>query len=409
MMKSMAASAVAAVPADRTVVKPGRVRSVDLLRGMTIASMILVNDPGDWGHVFPQLDHAPWNGWTLTDAVFPMFLFLVGVSIVLSMAVREAKGDGKGTQANHILLRFVKLVVLAWALNFFPRMHWTMRIYGVLMRIALCYLTAALILLASRKAKVIASVAAVLLVGYWVLLRWVRIPGAGHPGVDFPFLDPMWNMTAWVDRGVSAWTLKWLHTGTLYQKTRDPEGLLSTLPAVASVLLGALAGIYLRLPQWRTQRNATFNAMMAWGGLMFVGGSLWGRWFPVNKNLWTSSYVLVMAGIAVCLLALFHVLVDERQAPWPRWLQVVTWPWFVFGSNAIAAFTISIVLVKTLIYLKGTAADGARRTLWSLAYKDGFARHGSNEWTSLAFALCFVVVCFVPVWMLWRKKIFLKL
>jgi predicted acyltransferase len=277
------------------------------------------------------------------------------------------------------------------------------------MRIAFCYLIAALILLASRKAQVIVGLVAVLLAGYWLLLRWVKIPGVGHPGVDFPFMDPMWNMAAWVDRNVSAWTLKWLHTGTLYQKTRDPEGLLSTLPAVASVLIGALAGMYLRLPNWRTQRNAMFCGMMAWGGLMFVGGSAWGRWFPVNKNLWTSSYVLVMAGIATVLLALLHMQVDERGEPWPGWLRVLSWPWLVLGSNAIAAFTISIVIVKAMLFFKVTGEDGVRRTLWLLTYKEVFARHGSNEWTSLWFAVSFVAICFLPVWMLWRKKIFLRL
>jgi len=393
------------------VVKPGRVLSVDVLRGITIALMILVNDPGDWGHVFGQLDHAPWNGFTLTDLVFPTFLFLIGASIVFSMKAREGKGDCKKTQAGHIFLRFVKLAVLAWALSFFPRMHWTMRIYGVLMRIALCYLVGALILLASRRARVIAGIVAVILVGYWVVLRYVKIPGAGHPGVDFPFMDPMWNMTAWVDREVSGWMLKWLHTGRLYQKTRDPEGLLSTLPAVGSVLIGALVGMWMQRPEWmeKDKRNAMRSGMLAFGGLMFLAGAVWGRWFPINKNLWTSSYVLVAAGIATILLGLLNWLVDGRTEPWPGWLRVSTWPWFVFGSNAIAAFTISIVFVKAMLFFKIADSDGDKHSLWALTYENVFARHGSNEWTSLAFALSFVVVCFLPVWLLWRKRIFLRM
>jgi len=393
------------------VVKPGRVLSVDVLRGITIALMILVNDPGDWGHVFGQLDHAPWNGFTLTDLVFPTFLFLIGASIVFSMKAREGKGDCRKTQAGHTFLRFAKLAVLAWALGFFPRMHWTMRIYGVLMRIALCYLVGALVLLASRRVKVIAGIVAVILVGYWVVLRYVKIPGVGHPGVDFPFMDPMWNMTAWVDRGVSAWMLKWLHTGRLYQKTRDPEGLLSTLSAVGSVLIGALIGMYMQRPEWleKDKRNAMRSGMLALGGLMFLAGAVWGRWFPINKNLWTSSYVLVAAGIATIALAVLNWLVDGRSEPWPGWLRVTTWPWFVFGSNAIAAFTISVVFVKALLFFKITGADGTARSLWGLVYTDVFARHGSNEWTSLAFAVSFVVVCFLPVWLLWRKRIFLRM
>jgi len=222
----------------------------------------------------------------------------------------------------------------------------------------------------------------------------------------------MWNMTAWVDREVSGWMLKWLHTGRLYQKTRDPEGLLSTLPAVGTVLIGALVGMYLRRPEWvqgEAMRNRMRGGMIAFGGLMFLAGSLWGRWFPVNKNLWTSSYVLVMAGIATVVLALLNWLVDSREEPWPAWLRVTTWPWFVFGSNAIAAFTISIVLVKALLYFKAADAGGKMRSFWWYSYQDVFARHGSNEWTSLAFAVSFVVVCFLPVWVLWRKRIFLRM
>jgi len=409
MMDGMAASVMTV---EMVSVKPGRVRSVDMLRGITIALMILVNDPGDWGHVFGQLDHSPWNGWTLTDVVFPTFLFLVGASIVFSMIAREGKGDCRKTQAGHIFLRFAKLVVLAWALGYFPRMHWTMRIYGVLMRIALCYLLGALVLLATRRVKVLVGIVAAILVGYWVLLRFVPVPGAGYPVRDFPLLDPMWNLTAWVDRGVSAWMLKWLHTGTLYQKTRDPEGLLSTLPAVATVLIGALVGIYMRRPEWmqgEAMRNRMRGGMIAFGGLMFLAGSVWGRWFPVNKNLWTSSYVLVMAGIATVVLALLNWLVDGREEPWPAWLRVTTWPWFVFGSNAIAAFTVSVVFVKAMLFFKASDASGQVHSLWWYSYQDVFARHGSNEWTSLAFAVSFVVVCFLPVWLLWRKRIFLRM
>ena len=414
MMEGMASSSVAV----ETTAPMRRVRSVDVLRGLTIALMILVNDPGDWGHVFGQLDHAPWNGWTLTDLVFPTFLFLVGVSIVLSMAARSAKGNCRGTQAGHIFLRFAKLVVLAWVLSFFPRMHWTMRNYGVLMRIALCYMVGALIVLALMKlseaarAKWLVGIVLLLLVGYWALLRFAKVPGAGHPVKDFPLLDPMWNLTAYIDRGVSAWMLKWLHTGKLYEKTRDPEGLLSTLPAVGSVLIGSLVGMWMRRPEWArgsAERAVMRTKMIAAGVAMFVVGSVWARWFPVNKNLWTSTFVLVSAGIATVLLAVLNALMDWRDEPWPRWLRVSTWPWFVFGSNAIAAFTVSVVLVKTLIYVKIADEDGDKHSLLGLSYENVFARHGSNDWTSLAYAICFVVACFLPMWMLWRKKIFLRL
>jgi len=400
------------------IYKPGRVLSVDVLRGMTIALMILVNDPGDWSHTFTQLDHAPWNGWTLTDLVFPTFLFLVGASIVFSMEARAAKGDCRKTQLGHVWIRFVKLAVLAWALGFFPRMHWTMRIYGVLMRIALCYLIGAMILLAvsnlkstAARVRVLSGLVVVILVGYWAVLRFAKIPGAGHPGVDFGFMDPMWNMTAYLDRQISGWMLAHLKTGKLYQGTRDPEGGLSTIPAVGSVLIGALVGMWMRSEEWKDAANRSgLRAAMLWGGaVLFAAGEIWARYFPVNKNLWTSTFVLVGAGIATMLLALLSWLVDWREGVWPGWLRAVTWPWFVFGSNAIAAFTFSIVLVKTLLYFHGKDVGGKPRTLWWHAYYDVFARSTSNEWTSLAFAICFVIVCFVPVWVLWRKKIFLKM
>ncbi|MEO6923039.1 MAG: hypothetical protein ABI142_04380 [Bryocella sp.] len=398
--------------------KPGRVLSVDVLRGVTIALMILVNDPGDWAHTFAQLDHAPWNGWTLTDLVFPTFLFLVGASIIFSMAARSAKGDCWKTQLGHIWIRFAKLAVLAWVLGYFPRMHWTMRLYGVLMRIALCYLIGAMILLAVQKifpphwrVRVIVALIVGILLGYWAVLRFAKVLGAGHPGVDFPFLDPMWNMTAYLDRQISGWMLAHLHTGRLYQTTRDPEGALSTIPAVGSVLLGSLVGIWLKQKAWNdpAKRDGLRAMMLLGGAVLFAVGSVWAHWFPVNKNLWTSTFVLVGAGIATMLLALLNWLVDWREGDWPAWLRWLTWPWFVFGSNAIAAFTVSIVLVKTMLYFHGADVGGKHRTLWWHAYYDVFARNGSSEWTSLAFAICFVAICFLPIWILWRKKIFLRM
>lgn len=410
MMTVMAASAVAVQGTpERVTVKPQRVLSVDVLRGLTIALMILVNDPGDWGHVFRQLDHAEWNGWTLTDLVFPTFLFLVGASIVFSHSARAAKGNCRATLTGRIFARAGKIFLLAMVLNYFPRMHWAgLRLYGVLTRIALCYLIAGLIVLATRRVRWLVTIAAVLLIGYWVLLRWVPVPGIGMPGRDVPFMDPNLNLASWIDRGAMGWTQHWLHTGVLYRHTRDPEGLLSTLPAVATTLLGALAGLAMeagRRGSWGRVRVR----MAAWGVAGIVAGEVWSHWFPINKNLWTSSYVLLAAGLAAVVLAGCSWMVDGRDQPWPRWLRVVTWPWLVFGSNAIAAYTVSIVIVKTMLYLHHTGADGVRRTWWYLAYWDVFARSGSNDWTSLAFAVSFVVVCFLPVWWLWRKRIFLKL
>ena len=423
MTTTLPASAHAPELTERTITGPPRVLSVDLLRGLTIAFMILVNDPGDWGHVFAPLDHAPWNGWTLTDLVFPTFLFLVGASIIFSLDARARKGDCRKTLSGHVILRCLKILLLQYILVFFPYMHWhTMRLYGVLPRIALCYLIAGLILIATMKLKsrvpVLIGIVAALLIGYWALLRFVPIPGIGLPGRDIPFMDQTQNLTSWIDRGTMAFTQRWLHTGRLYLTGRDPEGLLSTLPAVAGTLLGALTGLWMRQAR-DTQGNAAprgssalrrMQLTLAIAGILGVlAGELWAPWFPINKNLWTSSFVLLTAGWAALALALISLLIDRRPEPWPRWLRISTWPWFVFGSNAIAAFTVSVILVKTCLYFKILGPDGIKRSLWALYYQTFFARHTSTNWTSLAFAISIVILCFLPNWWLWRHKKFLKI
>lgn len=388
-----------------------RVLSIDVLRGLTVALMILVNDPGDWDHVFRQLDHAAWNGWTLTDLVFPTFLFLVGAAMLLSIEAREEQGNCKKTLAGRVFGRAGKILLLDLVLAYFPRMHWTrLRLFGVLTRIALCSLLAGLVLLVTRRAKTLVVIIAALLLGYWVLLRWVPVPGAGLPVRDIPFLDRTQNLASWFDRGFTAWTQRWLHTGVLYNKTQDPEGLLSTLPAVATTLLGALAGMWMKHSRASGVSPSRMRLFLAAAGLAaFAAGEVWSRWFPVNKNLWTSSYVLLSAGLAALALAACSWLVDDRSQPWPKWLQVITWPWLVFGSNAIIAFTTSVVIVKTMSFIRVTDAHGLKHNLWGLSYRDIFARHGSTEWTSLIFAISFVLICFFPNWILWRKRIFFRL
>ena len=415
----MATTVPAAAPelTEKNISGPPRVLSVDLLRGLTIAFMILVNDPGDWDHVFHPLDHAPWNGWTLTDLVFPTFLFLVGASLIFSLDARAARGNCRKTLSGHVLLRCLKILALQYILVFFPYMHWhTMRLYGVLPRIALCYLLAGLILIATSKLKsrvpVLLAITATLLIGYWILLRFVPIPGIGVPTRNIPFMDPTQNLTSYIDRAAMAFTQRWLHTGRLYLTTRDPEGLLSTLPAVATTLLGALTGLWMRQthgPRGSAALRRMQLTLAATAILFILAGELWSFTFPINKNLWTSSYVLLAAGWAALALALLSLLIDRRPEPWPRWLRLSTWPWFVFGSNAIAAFTVSVLLVKTCLYFKHLGPDGTKRSLWLLFYNHVFARHGSTNWTSLAFALTIVLLCFLPNLFLWRRKIFLKI
>jgi predicted acyltransferase len=394
-----------------------RVLSVDVLRGITIAFMILVNDPGDWAHTYAQLDHAKWNGWTLTDLVFPNFLSIVGASIIFSLASRVAKGESRSVLAKHIVRRAVTIYALAMVLNLVPYFRFThLRLYGVLPRIALCYLCAGLICLTTQRVRTLLGIVAVLLVGYWALMRFVPVPGFGVPGRDIPFLDQDGNLAAWIDRGFIAFTQKTIHTGVLYERTRDPEGWLSTIPAIATTLLGAVTGLWVRgagsgkTGFAKTKEQCALGLFLA--GLAGVGsGLLWNIWFPINKNLWTSSYVLFAAGCALLGLAACYWLVDIRKFHETTVGRRLTWPWLVFGSNAIVAYASSVVLVKTLLYFKTSeiGANGRPLTVWGWIYAHWFARGHSTEMTSLIFGLCFVAVCFVPNWLLWRKRIFVKI
>ena len=408
-----------------TATAPARVLSVDVLRGLTIALMILVNDPGDWAHTYAQLDHAKWNGFTLTDFVFPNFLFLVGVSIIFSLQSRIARSAGgildkatKKTLALHILRRAFLIFAIKMFLTAFPYFHYThFRIYGVLTRIALCYLVAGLICLVTQRVRTLAAITATLLIGYWALMRFVPVPGLGTPTHDFPILDPDRNLTAWLDRAISAFTQSTIHTGTLYEHTRDPEGLLSTLPAIATTLIGSITGLWLRRVESRNEyRNSSsisrthcLNGLIVTGIVSIAVGLLWNFSFPINKNLWTSSFVLYAAGWSLLTLALCYWLIDIRRLNETPAGKRFLWPWLIFGSNAITAFVVSNLIVKIMLWIKvSDSFSGKPVTAWLWTYRHLFARHGSTEVTSLLFAIAIVAVCFLPNWYLWRKRIFLK-
>jgi len=438
----------------QSVLKPSpqRVLSIDVLRGLTIALMILVNDPGDWGHTYSQLDHATWNGFTLTDFVFPNFLFLVGASIVFSLQSRVTRGDTKRSLAIHMFRRAATLFAIKMFLSAFPHFHLThLRLYGVLTRIALCYLAAGLLCLGvwntRRRVPKLLGITAALLIGYWILMRYLPVPGLGGPTHDFPILDPDRNLAAWLDRAVNAFTQRWLHTGSLYNHTQDPEGLLSTLPAIATTLIGCVTGIWMRrvtqappivrlsvlavedCPSERSEKSphsapgaSVASPTNCLAGLTLSGflslalGLLWSPWFPINKNLWTSSYVLFAAGLSLLLLALCYWLVDIRHLNENPTGKRLLRPWLIFGSNAITAFVVSNFLVELLLWIKVPAgvlvnpADSTQRiSAWLWTYRHLFARHNSTEITSLAFAIAFTALCFLPNWLLWRRKILLKI
>jgi predicted acyltransferase len=381
--------AIASTPAQRQL-------SLDVLRGITIAFMIMVNNnggSGSWGF----MNHAAWNGLTPTDLVFPTFVFVVGASIVFAFEARMARGDTRAAVAWHTVRRAGVLFLLGIVVNGFPFFKLDhLRIYGVLQRIAFCYLAAGLFYLCDRRVWTKIAAIGALLVGYWILLRWVPVPGAGMPGRAVPFLDPDRNLVAWLDRQIFPYHL---YEDWTTHNLRDPEGLLSNLPAVATALLGLLAGLWLRSGRAVKAKAA---GLAVGAAACLASGYLWSLWFPLNKKMWTSSYVLVAAGWSLALLALVYWAVEQRG-----WRKGWTWVWLVFGSNAIVAYLVSELLPAALDSL-AVHSGGRARSLREVLAAPIFAAIHNPGWAAFAYSVSFTAVCFVPVWLLYRKKIFVK-
>ncbi len=370
-----------------------RLLSVDVLRGLTIAFMILVNDPGDGRVAYAPLNHADWNGFTPTDLVFPTFLFLVGVSMMLSYARRAAgSGANRGAYLKHALWRAVLLVALGIVVNGFPffPVH-TLRFYGVLQRIAVSFAAGSVLLVATpkeRRLTVFSGVLAACLVGYWVLVAFVPVPGAGLPGRDVPLLDRDANLVAWLDRH--------LMPGHLYEGTRDPEGLLSDLPAVGTLVIGMLTGLWLQTTRAAREKAA---GLAGAGAAALLAGGLWSLLLPINKKMWTSSYVLWAAGWSLLLLAFFYWLCEVRRLRGPGWA-----PLLVFGRNAIACYVFSELLAAATF-----AVTVHRQAVGRWVYAHLFAGVGSPAFASLLYALAYVGVCWLAMLPLYRRGVFLKL
>ena len=377
--------------------KPQRLISLDVVRGITIAFMIMVNNnggPGSWGF----MNHAAWNGLTPTDLVFPTFLFVVGISTVFATESRLAKGVSKAQIATHTAIRTVVLILFGLIVNNFPFFRLEhMRFYGVLQRIAVCYLIVGLFYLVDKRVWSKVVLLAVCLLGYAALVSYVPVPGAGLPGRDVPFLDKDQNIVAWVDRQ--------LMPGHLYEEwtthnTRDPEGLLSDIPAVGTALLGMIVGIGLRTNRSTTQKGIG----LAIGCLACLAlGYFWSIWFPLNKKMWTSSYVLVAAGWSLALLTAAFWTIDVKG-----WRKGWTYPWLVFGSNAIVAYMVSELLasLQDVIAIPDGPNHHASIGVW--LFRHTSAHIPDPGWAAFSWAVLFAAVCFVPVWVLYRKKIFLK-
>lgn len=375
--------------------KSARILSLDVLRGATVALMILVNNAGGGSISYGELRHSAWNGCSLADVVFPMFLFIVGASIAIALPRRLERGDSQAAVLTQVFKRAALIAAIGLLLNALPMFQMgELRYYGVLQRIALCYLFASVIFLYGR-APACAAAVVVALAGYWLLLCCVPVPGYGLPGINVPLLDPHGNLTAWLDR----WLVPAAHL--YHQGFYDPEGLLSTMPAVATTLFGTLSILWLRGASTGRQKS---TRLLLCGVLLLCGGLAWGQSFPLNKRLWTSSFVLFNAGLDMVLLAVLYWGIDCRRQLGPR-LHGSLVPWLAFGSNALTAYVFSELLAVVL----SAIPLGQQETLQQWVFRLLPSGLGSPAFLSLIYSLLFVAVCFVPVLALYRRKIFIKL
>lgn len=371
-------------PAVEPAVPPRaeRLLSLDVFRGLTVAAMLLVNNPGTWSAVYDPLEHAEWHGWTPTDLIFPFFLFIVGVSMAYSLLPRRERGDAPGPLFAKAAKRSAILVGLGLLLAAFP--YYTLdlahlRLPGVLQRIGLAFLLASGVVLFARP-RAQAAITAALLLGYWAAMTLVPVPGFGAGNLT----AKDGNLAAYVDRSILGTNHLWASATTW-----DPEGLMSTLPAVATVLLGVFAGRWMRSA--RSAPDRLVGLFLA-GNAAVVAGWVWNGVFPINKNLWTSSYVLFTAGLALHALAVCYWLVDVRGNR--RWALPFAW----FGMNAIFAFFFSGVMARLLNLVK---VDGTpiKQLIFESAFDSWLPAHDA----SLLFALCFVALWTAIVWAMHRR------
>ena len=396
-----------------------RLLALDVFRGATVAAMLLVNDPGSWSAIYRPLAHAAWNGWTPTDLIFPFFVFIVGITTQLSLTARRARGDDEGAIRRQILRRGGLIFLFGFLVNGFPFFTWGTvegvadpsfwervvdrlhhwRILGVLQRIGLAYLVSALI--ATRvRLRTQMVVTAVLLVGYWMVMTVFPVPGSdGTPG--YLLLDkPGATMAAYWDRVFLDWTRFGLGNHLwVGSHTWDPEGILSTAGAIGTALLGNIAGWWLGQQRALPER---VNGLFAAGALAMMTGLIWHWVFPINKSLWTSSYVVFTAGLACVSIATIMWMVDIQG--WRRW----TKPFVIYGLNPMVAFVGSGVLARIIYSLVKVTYDGEQVPLQAAIYRSLFASWLAPVNASLAFAMAYVLLFFGILTLLYRRNIVFK-
>ena len=367
-----------------------RLMSLDAFRGATIAGMMLVNNPGTWGAIYPQLQHAEWNGWTFTDWIFPFFLWIVGVAMTMSFAHRQERGDTKKRLLTQIVKRSLIIFGLGLLLAGFPYFNLsTIRIPGVLQRIAVCYFIASLIVLYTKNIRTYVYWLAGLLVSYWLMMTLIPVPDVGA-GV----LEKGRNFAAYIDSLFLSGHM-WSQT-----KTWDPEGIVSTLPAVATTLFGVLTGHYLRSQHSREEKTAW---MFVAGNILLLVGATLDMWLPINKSIWTTSYSIFMAGWALVCFAMFYWIIDVRGHK--RWAK----PFVIFGMNAITVYVLSGLIGRMYgSVLNLRQPDGTEISLQGYIFRTFFLPLGSPINASLIFAICFLLFLFLLAWIMWKRNWFLK-
>lgn len=410
-----------AVPA-----KPIRERllSLDVFRGLTVAGMLLVNNPGTWEHIYPPLEHAAWNGWTPTDLIFPFFLFIAGVTTSLSLDSRRARGDDEAAIRKQIIRRGFLIFLFGFLMSGFPfftwgpidgiahptfvqrivdrLLHW--RIMGVLQRIGVAYVCAAL-LANGKSVKTIVKIVIALLFGYWLAMSLLPVPDTGAMG-QLMLGTKGGNFAAWTDRYLLDWSRfglgnhMWVGgTDDTGRIVFDPEGLFSTIPAIATCMLGILAG------KWISQKRPLLEritSMFAVGALGMMAGMMWNWVFPINKSIWTSSYVLFCAGMACIALATVMWIVDiQRVQGWTKFF-------VIYGMNPMVAFVGSGVMARCIYSIFKVTYAGRSMSLEAGIYNAAFASWLSPINASLAFAVTFVMFWFAILYVLYRKQIFFK-
>jgi len=391
----------------------GRLISLDAFRGFTIAAMIVVNSPGSWSNAYFQLLHADWNGFTVTDLVFPFFLFIVGVSITLAYSKRIDKGVHKKFLYKKIFIRAMNIYLLGIFLWLWPEFDFSnIRYVGVLQRIAIVFLICSVLFIHTSWKKQLAF-ASVLLIGYWVLLtmipvpidevirqaldtggiersggNWVSVSGIENfsEGYIAPNYLPGVNFASWLDRQILP--------GYFYEITWDPEGITSTIPAIGTCILGMLTGKIIIDIQEPYKR---LSWLFAAGFGLFILGDIWSWQFPYNKNIWSSSYVLTTGGLAMMFLAILILIVDMLD--YKKW----TKPGIIFGANAITSYVLSGMLYA-FVYGSLLGIGPLNPIFMDIAASFGLPA----KLASLLFALGYTGLIFIPAYILFKKKIYIK-